>query len=160
MTVNGTTGRPMRAMIRMFTTTYGESVSCTPICDIGEPTGPMLNGSTYIVRPCMHPLNNAFSFFGGAITTTLSSCTFVQNAARGGAGGEGGTGGNGGEGLGGGLANFAFSFSGGPITTTFSGCTFVNNAAQGGTTKWTRATRRDPPCGGRGRMSDSEGPAS
>ena len=26
-------------------------MSCTPICDIGEPIGPMLNGSTYIVRP-------------------------------------------------------------------------------------------------------------
>ncbi len=38
-------------MMRMFTTTYGESVSCTPICDMGEPTGPMLNGSTYMVRP-------------------------------------------------------------------------------------------------------------
>ena len=49
-------------MIRMFTTTYGESVSCTPICDIGEPIGPMLNGSTYIVRPRMEPLNSSFSF--------------------------------------------------------------------------------------------------
>ena len=49
-------------MIRMLTTTYGESVSCTPICDIGEPTGPMLNGSTYIVRPRMQPLKSSFSF--------------------------------------------------------------------------------------------------
>src|SRR3984957_15424270 len=52
---------PMRAMMRMFTTTYGESVSCTPICDIGDPTGPMLNASTYMVRPRMHPLNSFFS---------------------------------------------------------------------------------------------------
>ena len=52
----------MRAMIRMLTTTYGESVSCTPICDIGEPTGPMLNGSTYMVRPRMQPLKGAFNF--------------------------------------------------------------------------------------------------
>jgi len=52
----------MRAMIRMFTTTYGESVSCTPICDSGEPMGPMLNGKTYIVRPCMAPLNRVLSF--------------------------------------------------------------------------------------------------
>ena len=51
LSISWNTGRPMRAMMRMFTTTYGESVSCTPICDIGEPTGPMLNGSTYIVRP-------------------------------------------------------------------------------------------------------------
>ena len=42
---------PIRAMIRMLTTTYGESVSWTPICDIGEPTAPMLKASTYIVRP-------------------------------------------------------------------------------------------------------------
>ena len=47
----------MRVMIRMLTTTYGESVSCTPICAIGEPTGPMLNGMTYIVRPFMQPSN-------------------------------------------------------------------------------------------------------
>src|SRR5688572_29767074 len=53
----------MRAMMRMFTTTYGESVSCTPICDMGEPMGPMLNGSTYMVRPAMQPLNRAFSVF-------------------------------------------------------------------------------------------------
>ena len=32
-----------------------------PYCDIGDPTGPMLNGSTYIVRPAMHPLKSAFS---------------------------------------------------------------------------------------------------
>jgi hypothetical protein len=52
----------MRAMMRMFTTTYGESVSCTPICDIGEPTGPMLKASTYIVRPRMQPLKSLRSF--------------------------------------------------------------------------------------------------
>jgi hypothetical protein len=38
----GKDGRPILAMIRMLTTTYGESVSWTPICAIGEPTGPML----------------------------------------------------------------------------------------------------------------------
>ena len=48
-------------MMRMLTTTYGESVSCTPICDMGEPTGPMLNGRTYIVRPRIAPSNSAFS---------------------------------------------------------------------------------------------------
>ena len=41
----------MRVMIRMLTTTYGESLSCTPMWAIGEPTGPMLKGITYIVRP-------------------------------------------------------------------------------------------------------------
>ena len=53
----------MRAMMRMLTTTYGESVNCTPICDMAPPMGPMLNGSTYIVRPCMQPLNSSLSFF-------------------------------------------------------------------------------------------------
>ena len=53
----------MRAMMRMFTTTYGESVSCTPICDMGDPIGPMLNGSTYMVRPRMQPSNSAFSLW-------------------------------------------------------------------------------------------------
>src|SRR6185437_6174609 len=61
LSISLNTGRPMRAMMRIFTTTYGESVNCTPICDIGEPTGPMQNGSTYMVRPCMQPLNSAFS---------------------------------------------------------------------------------------------------
>src|SRR5215204_1511427 len=50
-------------MMRMFTTTYGESVSCTPICDMGDPMGPMLNGSTYIVRPAMQPLKSPFNVF-------------------------------------------------------------------------------------------------
>src|ERR1700682_804353 len=56
------TGRPIRAMMRMLVTAYGESVNCTPICDIGDPTGPMLNGSTYIVRPCIDPWKSPFSF--------------------------------------------------------------------------------------------------
>ena len=43
----------MRAMMRMLTTTYGESVSCTPIRDIGPPTGPMLNGE-HIHRAAAH----------------------------------------------------------------------------------------------------------
>ena len=45
----------MRVMIRMFTATYAESLSCTPMCAIGEPSGPMLNGTTYIVRPFIAP---------------------------------------------------------------------------------------------------------
>ncbi len=48
--------------MRMLTTTYGESVNCTPICDMAPPMGPMLNGSTYMVRPCMQPLNSSLSF--------------------------------------------------------------------------------------------------
>ena len=47
---------PMRVMIRMLTATYGESVSCTPMWAIGEPSGPIENGTTYIVRPRIAPL--------------------------------------------------------------------------------------------------------
>src|SRR5262249_9798831 len=38
-----------------------ESVSSTPICDIGDPIGPILKGSTYMVRPRIEPLNSSFS---------------------------------------------------------------------------------------------------
>jgi hypothetical protein len=55
------TARPMRVMMRMLTATYGLSLSSTPMCAIGEPSGPMLNGTTYIVRPRMQPLNSALS---------------------------------------------------------------------------------------------------
>ena len=37
---------PMRVMIRMLTATYAESVSSTPMCAIGEPSGPIENGTT------------------------------------------------------------------------------------------------------------------
>ena len=36
-------------------------MSWTPNCAMGEPTGPMLNGSTYMVRPRMAPANNSLS---------------------------------------------------------------------------------------------------
>src|SRR3954470_18794074 len=36
--------RPMRVMMRMLATTYGESVNSTPTCEMCEPSGPMLNG--------------------------------------------------------------------------------------------------------------------
>jgi len=51
----------MRVMIRMFTTTYGESVISMPSRPIGEPTGPIENGMTYIVRPRIEPLNRPVS---------------------------------------------------------------------------------------------------
>ena len=50
--------RPMRVMMRMLTTTYGESVSSTPMWAMCEPSGPMLNGITYMVRPRMQPSNS------------------------------------------------------------------------------------------------------
>ena len=42
---------PILVMMRILATTYGESVTSIPILDRGEPTGPMLNGITYIVLP-------------------------------------------------------------------------------------------------------------
>jgi len=50
---------PILVMILMFTTTYGESVISTPTCAMGEPIGPMENGTTYIVRPRMAPRNRS-----------------------------------------------------------------------------------------------------
>src|SRR4249919_330536 len=50
---------PMRVMMRMLATTYGESVISTPQRDSGESIGPMQYGMTYIVRPRMQPSNNA-----------------------------------------------------------------------------------------------------
>src|SRR3954466_1788318 len=46
---------PMRVMTRIETTTYGESVSCTPTWDLSEPIGPIEKGTTYIVRPRIEP---------------------------------------------------------------------------------------------------------
>ena len=46
---------PIRVMIFIEMTTYGESVISTPSAEIGEPSGPMQNGTTYIVRPVMQP---------------------------------------------------------------------------------------------------------
>ena len=50
---------PMRVMMRMLATTYGESVISTPQRDSGESIGPMQYGTTYIVRPRMQPSNSA-----------------------------------------------------------------------------------------------------
>ena len=46
---------PIRVMIRIDTTTYGESVISTPSWEISPPSGPMQNGTTYMVRPRMQP---------------------------------------------------------------------------------------------------------
>src|SRR5688572_28022075 len=51
----------MRVIVRMLATTYGLSVSSTPICAIGLPIGPIENGTTYIVRPRIDPSNSASS---------------------------------------------------------------------------------------------------
>ena len=46
---------PMRVMMRMDMTTYSESVNCTPILGSSLSSGPMPNGTTYMVRPRMLP---------------------------------------------------------------------------------------------------------
>ncbi len=46
---------PIRVMVRIETTTYSESVISTPSFGSSAPSGPMQNGTTYIVRPRMHP---------------------------------------------------------------------------------------------------------
>ncbi len=55
-------------MIRMLATTYGLSVTSTPTLLIGELTGPMMYGTTYIVRPRIAPSSSAltlsFAAFG------------------------------------------------------------------------------------------------
>ncbi|OHS96122.1 hypothetical protein TRFO_37741 [Tritrichomonas foetus] len=51
-----------RVIILIETTTYGESVISIPFLPIDEPIGPIENGMTYIVRPCIHPLYNACIF--------------------------------------------------------------------------------------------------
>ena len=45
-------------MIFIDATTYGLSVISTPSWLIREPSGPMQNGTTYIVRPRMQPANS------------------------------------------------------------------------------------------------------
>src|SRR5690349_24078641 len=55
------TALPMRVMIFMLTATYGLSESSMPMWAIGEPSGPIENGTTYMVRPRMQPSNNGCS---------------------------------------------------------------------------------------------------
>ena len=74
----------MRVMIRMLTATYGESVSWTPTWLLSEPSGPIENGTTYIVRPRIEPRNRPSSvsrisagsrqlFVGPASSSSLAS---------------------------------------------------------------------------------------
>ena len=47
--------RPIRVMILILTTTYEESVISTPKLGCAASSGPIQNGTTYIVRPRMQP---------------------------------------------------------------------------------------------------------
>src|SRR3954471_14410271 len=55
------TALPMRVMIFMFTATYALSESSTPTWAMGDPSGPIENGTTYMVRPFMQPSNSGCS---------------------------------------------------------------------------------------------------
>ena len=52
----------MRVMMRMFTTTYGLSVISMPSLEIGPQSGPIENGTTYMVRPRIDPSKTVVSF--------------------------------------------------------------------------------------------------
>ena len=52
---------PIRVMIFMLTAAYAESVIWTPMWAMGDPSGPMLKGHTYMVRPRMQPSNRPVS---------------------------------------------------------------------------------------------------
>jgi len=61
---------PIRVMIRIEVATYGESVISTPSWEISLPSGPMQNGTTYMVRPRMQPSKiwaNVWRISSGAI---------------------------------------------------------------------------------------------
>jgi hypothetical protein len=63
-------GSPIRVMICIDTATYGESVISTPSWEMLPPSGPMQNGTTYMVRPRIAPSNNSpkvFRISAGAI---------------------------------------------------------------------------------------------
>jgi hypothetical protein len=49
------TSAPIRVMMRIEHTTYGESVISTPNMGCSAESGPMQNGMTYIVRPRIEP---------------------------------------------------------------------------------------------------------
>src|SRR5918997_7005946 len=52
---SGSTAAPILVMIFMDATTYSESVISTPSMGRSAVSGPMQNGTTYMVRPRMHP---------------------------------------------------------------------------------------------------------
>src|SRR5512133_1063731 len=86
------TARPMRVMIFMLTATYGESDSSTPMCAIGEPSGPIEKGTTYMVRPRMQPSNRPFKvwrispgsvqLFVGPAASFVAEQIYVRSSTR------------------------------------------------------------------------------
>src|SRR3954462_6239158 len=83
---------PIRVMIFIEMTTYGESVISTPRAEIFDPSGPMQKGTTYIVRPVMHPSNSgrsvsrisagAFQLLVGPASSSFSEQMNVRLSTR------------------------------------------------------------------------------
>jgi hypothetical protein len=86
------TGVPIRVMMRMEAATYGESEISTPSWAMGEPSGPMQNGMTYMVRPAMQPSNSpakvarissgAIQLFVGPASDSCSEQMNVRSSTR------------------------------------------------------------------------------
>src|SRR3954470_3143762 len=83
---------PIRVITFIEITTYGESVISTPSAEIFDPSGPMQNGTTYIVRPLMHPSNSggrvsrisagAFQLLVGPASSSFSEQMNVRLSTR------------------------------------------------------------------------------
>ncbi len=92
LTISARASSPMRVMIRMLTTTYGESVSSIPRRPIGEPTGPIEKGMTYMVRPRIEPVKRSLSvarisagsrqLFVGPASSSFSEQMKVRSSTR------------------------------------------------------------------------------
>ena len=79
--------RPMRVMMRMLSTTYDAVGQLDADLRVGEPSGPMTYGMTYIVRPFIEPSKSAPSFLyasSGAIQLLVGpASSFVGRADEG-----------------------------------------------------------------------------
>ena len=80
---------PMRVMVRMLAATYAESVSSTPMCAIGEPSGPIENGHD-VQRAAAHRARVAASSISARISAgsrqlfvgpASSSCSLADERA-------------------------------------------------------------------------------
>ena len=71
---------PTRVMTSMETTTYGESVISMPTCEMGPPTGPIENGTTYMVRPFIEPSKTPLS--SARISAGPASCSWGRRPPR------------------------------------------------------------------------------
>lgn len=82
-------------MVRIETATYAESVISTPSAESGEPSGPIQNGTTYIVRPRIAPRKmpcapvkmsrisaGAFQWLVGPASSSFSEQMNVRSSTR------------------------------------------------------------------------------